>query len=305
MEPETAGDPMTGLKWTRKTTEKISEELAAGGVQVSKNTVGRILKVLGFSLRVNHKKLSGKHHVDRDAQFDYINALREQFAKRGAPIISVDTKKRELVGPFRNPGEAWSRQPALVNDHDFRSEAEGIAIPYGIYDIAANHGAVIVGTSYNTPEFAVDSIVTWWIRIGQDRYPGHTELLILCDGGGSNGYHAKAWKVELQRKLCLPCRLSVTVCHYPPRASKWNPVEHRLFSEISKNWAGKPLTSYETLLNYLGTTQTKAGLRVQAILNPKVYERGIKVPDAIMEELPIRRHEALPTWNYTLLPATN
>jgi hypothetical protein len=302
MEYETAGDPMTDLKWTRKTTQKVAEELTSAGIPVSANTVGRLLKALGFSLRVNRKKLSGKQHPARDQQFQYIHTVREEFARRGAPMLSHDTKKRELVGAFRNPGQAWSEEPVAVNDHDFRSDAKGIAIPYGILDLQAKEGAVFVGTSRNTAAFAVDSLVEWWEWLGGPRYPGHRTLLLLCDGGGSNSSRCRAWKVEIQEKLCDGLGLTVTVCHYPPGTSKWNPVEHTLFSPISRNWAGRPLDSYETMLNYLHTTRTRTGLRVHARLNSTVYPKGVKIPAKMMAQLNLRRHDTLPAWNYTLSP---
>lgn len=240
---ETAGDPMTGLKWTRRTTARIAEQLQALGIRVCDRTVARLLKQMNYSLRVNHKKLSRVSPEDRDAQFACIAELRERCAAERLPLISVDTKKKELVGQFKNAGTAWERQPVLVNDHDFRSQADGIAIPYGIYDLQANQGTVFVGTSYDTPEFAVDSIEKWWRYEGQRRYGQSGQIAILADCGGSNGPSCRAWKYGLHRKLCERHGLDVTVAHYPSGASKWNPIEHRLFSEISNNWAGRPLDS--------------------------------------------------------------
>ena len=240
---------MTGLKWTRRTTEKIAEQLGQLGIDVSANTVAKLLKQMGFSLLVNHKKLSHGPQQDRDEQFTYIAQLRDCFALSGDPIVSVDTKKRELVGSFKNAGTAWSREPVAVNDHDFRSLASGIAIPYGIYDLEANRGSVFVGTSHDTPRFAVDNLEKWWRYDGKWRYPAASRLLILADSGGSNAFRSRAWKYWLQNRLADRHSLAITVCHYPAGASKWNPIEHRLFSEISKNWAGRPLDSYETLVN--------------------------------------------------------
>ena len=305
MEYETAGDPVTGLKWTRKTTEKIAEELRAVGIHVSPNTVGKLLKEMGFSLRVNHKKVSSGSPVDRDEQFGYIAELRERFARKGAPIVSVDTKKKELVGNFKNPGRAWARQPVLVNDHDFPSMAEGKAISYGIYDVLANRGSVFVGTSRETPGFTSDAIQRWWHYDGRRRYPQAKALLILADGGGGNGPRARAWKTGIQEKLCDRFGISVTVSHYPPGASKWNPIEHRLFSEISKNWSGRPLESYQAVLNSIRTTTTSKGLKVKAYLVRKEYEKGVEISEEEMKRIRIQRHETLPKWNYTLRPRKN
>ena len=305
LEWETAGDPMGGLKWTRRTTEKIAAQLRKLGIQVGKNTIGRLLKQMGFSLRVNHKKIARGCKRDRNEQFEYIATLRRRFTRNGYPIVSVDTKKKEMVGNFKNPGVAWTREPVLVNDHDFRSSAQGMAVPYGIYDVQANRGAVFVGVSYDTPAFAVDSIEKWWRGEGRMRYPHSKELLVLADGGGSNGSTRRAWKVALQEKLADRHGLHVTVCHYPTGASKWNPIEHRLFSEISKNWAGRPLNSYETILHYIRSTKTETGLRATAQLVRKRYTKGVKISNEHMCRLRIRRHKTQPTRNYTLSPRQN
>lgn len=305
MKYETAGDPMTGLKWTRKTTTKISEELRSLGLDVSPNTVGRLLKEMNFSLRVNHKKISHGPRKDRDLQFAYITKQRKSFAKKGCPVVSVDAKKKELLGNFKNPGRVWSREAIPVNDHDFPSLASGRAIPYGIYDTLANRGSVFVGVSHETPVFSVASIAKWWRYEGQAHYRDAEQLLILADAGGSNGCNRRAWKTELQEKLCDRFGLAVTVCHYPTGASKWNPIEHRLFSEIQKNWAGHPLDSYETTLNYIRTTKTSTGLKVKAYLDKKYYPTKIKTSDEQMDQLLICIHETLPKWNYTLLPRKN
>jgi len=304
MEHETAGDPVTGLRWTHKTTAKIAAELRADGIDVSPSTVARLLKAMGFSLRVNHKKLARVCKAsadDRNAQFERIAELRKDFAARNLPVISIDTKKKELVGRFKNPGVAWSRNPVHVKDHDFLSEAVGKAIPYGIYDVRANLGAVCVGNSRETPEFAVDAIRWWWLHGGRHRYPHATEIVLLADCGGANGPRNRAWKWALYEQLVKRLGLSVTVAHYPPGASKWNPIEHRLFSEISKNWAGHPLESWHTVLNFIRTTATKTGLAVKAHLIDRVYEK-IKITDAQMEALPIDRPKHLSAWNYTLSP---
>ena len=304
---ETAGDPMTGLKWTHKTTGRIAAELQGVGINVSARTVARLLTLeeLGYSLRVNHKKLSRVSKTapeDRNAQFENIARLREDFIARGLPIISSDTKKKELVGLFKNGGVAWEREPVAVNDHDFPSDALGKAVPYGVYDIQANLGTIFVGTSSDTAEFAVDSIEAWWLTEGCHRYQGATELAILADGGGSNASTNRAWKQCLHRQLAQRHGLTITVAHYPPGTSKWNPIEHRLFSEISKNWAGRPLDSYETILNYIRTTKTKTGLKVQAQLVERQYDTGTKVTDAEMRGLPIKWHARFPKWNYAISP---
>jgi hypothetical protein len=303
MAPHTAGDPITGLKWTRKTTQKIARELKKAGIQVSKNTVARLLRQIGYSLRVNHKKLSRAcSPEDRDRQFRYLQAMRQNFERRGLPIVSVDTKKKELVGRFKNPGAVWTKTPILVNDHDFRTQARGLAVPYGVYDLRANRGHVLVGLSYDTSAFAVDALAGWWSRYGRPRYRAGDHLLVLADTGGSNGSRRRFWKYALQTQFCNRFGCSITVCHYPPGASKWNPVEHRLFSEISKNWAGQPLESLETMLKYLRTTRTATGLRVTAALTWRKYAKGVTVNDEQMRKLNFHAHSVLPQWNYTLRP---
>ena len=250
------------IRWTHRTTEKIAAELATLDIQVCPRTVARILKDLHYRLRVNHKRVSAGSGPDRDQQFTYIASQRDKFAARGLPIVSIDAKKRELVGNFKNPGRGWAKTPQAVNDHDFRSQAIGIAIPYGIYDVTANRGFVVVGTSHDTPDFAADNLLRWWQREGCQRYPSARELLVLADSGGSNAARVRCFKYALQTRLADPYQLTVTVCHYPSGASKWNPIDHRLFSEISKNWAGHPLRSYQTILNHIRTTSTATGLRV-------------------------------------------
>ena len=304
MKHDTAGDPITGLKWTRRTTAKVAAELRSAGLDVSARTVARLLHALGFSLRVNHKKLSRGSPPERDAQFRRIAVLREDFDARALPVVSVDSEKKEMVGRFKNGGATWEREPVKVNDHDFRSDASGMAIPYGIHDLAANRGSVFVGTSHDTPAFAVDAIEAWWRTEGRQRYAGVQQLAILADGGGSNGPRCRAWKHGLQTRLCDRHGLTVTVAHYPPGASKWNPIEHRLFSEISKNWAGRPLDSYETILNYLRTTRTAPGLRVRARLVRKPYEKGLTVTNTQMRSLHLTQDTSSPKWNYTLRPTT-
>ena len=302
LEYETAGDPVSGLKWTRKTTQKVADELKSLGIRVGRTTVGRLLKKMKYSLKVNQKKIGAGKDPDRNEQFEYITRQRKQAAAQGIAVISVDTKKKEMVGSFKNPGAAWRQQAHRVNDHDFRSAAKGMAVPYGIYDIEANRGFVCVGTSYDTPEFAVECIVKWWRDEGRRRYPDTADVLILADGGGSNGSRCRLWKSALQQKLCDRFGVSVTVAHYPPGASKWNPIEHRLFSEIGKNWAGEPLKSYETILKFIRTTKTTTGLKVRSRLIPKQYKKGIRISDERMEQLNMTKHEILPKWNYTLSP---
>ena len=305
MELDTAGDPMGGLKWTRRTTEKIAAELHTSGIAIGATTVGRLLRDMGYSLRVNHKKLTTCSAKNRDEQFQYIQHLRDQFARKGRPIVSIDTKKRELVGNFKNAGRTWQRQPLAVNVYDFRSDAKGVAIPYGIYDTQAKCGSVFVGTSHDTPAFAVASLAKWWRYDGFHRYPAARHLLVLADGGGSNGPRNRAWKHGLQHRLCDRLDLTVTVSHYPSGASKWNPVEHQLFSEISKNWAGQPLDSYEIVLNYIRTTETRTGLTVKAYLDPRTYPTKVRIPDDEFEAIRCRNHATLPDWNYTIRPRRN
>jgi hypothetical protein len=305
MQHDTAGDPITGVKWSRRTTRNIAQELTALGIAVSKNTVGRLLKKMDYRLRVNRKQIASTKSPDRNQQFLYIGQQRERFTLQGQPIISVDTKKKELIGNFKNAGTKWDRRPVLVNDHDFRSEADALAIAYGVYDTQANRGAVFVGTSHDTPAFAVDAIAQWWRQEGSQSYPAARELFILADGGGSNGPRCRAWKKAIQDTLCTPLGLTVTVSHYPPGASKWNPIEHRLFSQISRNWAGEPLTDLDKMLNFIRTTKTQTGLIVTAYLIPGQYETGIKISNAEMRQLNLVPHEQLGRWNYTVHPAQN
>ncbi len=303
---------MTGLKWTRKTTEKIAYELKSLGICVGRTTVGDLLKKMNFSLKVNHKnkalgaKKTPEARAQRNQQFEYINTLRRQFTDKGKPLVSVDSKKREMVGDFKNNGASWRRKAFQVGDHDFRQYADGVAIGRGLYDMLANEGFMCVGIHHDTPAFAVDCIVKWWKQVGSKTYSGLKELLVLADAGGSNGYRVRAWKYELQRKLCDPYGLCVTVCHYPPGASKWNPIEHRLFSHISNNWRGIPLQSYETILKYIRRTKTKPpngpGLKVRASLDRKKYKNGQKVSDEKMSQLEVKRHDILPLWNYSISP---
>jgi hypothetical protein len=297
-----------GLKWTRKTTRNIARQLRKIRIHISASTVGRLLNDMGFSLRVNQKTLeSGNKNPPprrvRNRQFKYINKKRKQFAAQQMPIVSVDTKKKEMIGNFKNNGVAWVKEPYRVNDRDFRSDATGMAVPYGIFDMQTNHGFVVVGTTYETPAFAVDAIVLWWETFGRKLYSRTDQLLILADCGGANSARAHAWKYHLQHQLCDPYQLSVTVCHYPPGASKWNPIEHQLFSPIIQNWAGQPLHSYETAVNHIRTTKNSSGLCVRARLLKRNYEKGEKISPTEMQQLALAPHKVLPRWNYTLTPS--
>ena len=302
MKPETAGDPISGLKWTRKSTAKISKALGQIGIQVGRNTVGKLLKAINFRLRVNHKKRSTASPHDRDKQFKRIKRMRHTFTLRGEPIISIDAKKRELVGHFKNAGVAWKQEAIETFDHDFRSLAEGIAIPYGLYDPILNRGFVVLGTSKETPDFAVDCLVSWWLLEGKKQYLHSKRLLILADGGGGNASNSRVWKAHLQSKFCDRFGIAITVCHYPPGTSKWNPIEHFLFSHISKNWAGEPLETYEKVLKFIRTTSTETGLKVRAQLNTKIYQKGVSISNEEMKHLCLRKHPKLPKWDYTINP---
>jgi len=291
--------------WTGQRLRDISSQLAQLGLRVCPNTVRRLLDEVGYALHANRKSLCSTTSPFRDQQFGLLNHQRREFTLSGYPIISVDTKKKELVGQFKNPGRVWSRAPILVQDHDFRSQAKGLAIPYGIYDLHANRGTVVVGTSHDTSAFAVEAICQWWRREGRHRYPEAPELLILADSGGSNGARCRAWKLALQEKLVDAYQLGVTVCHYPTGASKWNPIEHRLFSEISKHWSGQPLTDYETIVRLIRGTRTQTGLAVNCSLNHKPYPTDVQISKQQMLELDLLKHPDLPEWNYTLLPRAN
>jgi len=302
MEDGTAGDPCSSLKWKRKSLRRLSEALGAEH-PASPPTVGRLLRERDYSLKVNHKQL-GNSSPDRDEQFKYLEAQKQAFLERGWPILHIDAKKRELIGVFKNSGAIWRRDPHRVNVYDFRSLAEGIAIPYGMYNPVRNTGFVLVGVSADTGEFAVDAITWWWKNFGQADYAGVPELLLLPDGGGSNGYRPRLWKYSLQHCFVNTTGLAVTVCHYPTGASKWNLVEHRLFSAISANWAGEPLTSYDKMINFLNATTTKQGLVVKACLTKMEYQTGIKISDEQMDSLNLHKHKTLPKWNYTIRPAS-
>ena len=307
MEHDTAGDPVSGCKWTRKTTGKIAQQLKRAGIHVSANTVGKLLKKMNFSLRVNLKTLeSGLSNPpdprERDLQFRYIRSQIRSYKAQGMPVISVDTKSRELMGCFHQSGCKWSQEPIKVFDHDFPSDSQGVAIPYGIYDFCRNQGFVCVGTTRDTSEFAVDSIRTWWSKAGSAHYPNADRLLVLADCGGSNGYRTRLWKRQLHEDFCSRFGIQVKVCHYPPGSSKWNPIEHRMFSFISNNWSAQPLYNYETVLKFIRTTKTSTGMKIRAFLNRKTYQKGKKVSNKEMKEINLKRYTLRPNWNYSISP---
>lgn len=303
VDPVTRGDPESSLRWTCKSTRALAAELQAQGFKVSQPKICDLLAKLGYSLQATSKTLEGESHPDRDAQFRHINAQVEDFQERGQPVISVDTKKKELVGEFHNGGREWQPgfAPVLTMSHDFPDMAKGKAIPYGVYDLAANKGWVSVGIDHDTPVFAVNSIRAWWKKMGASLYPGATELLVNADAGGSNGYRSRVWKAELQ-KLASETGLSITVAHFPPGTSKWNKIEHRLFSHISMNWRGRPLEDYETVVQLIGSTKTSTGLKVNARLDRRRYRTGVSVPDAVMKALNIKPANFHGEWNYTIKP---
>lgn len=301
---EVAGDPMGEQKWVRSSVRKIAKRLIERGFPIAYNTVWRLLKRMGFSLRTAVRRRRGlcKDPAARDEQFCYIATKRKEFGQAGLPVISVDTKKKELIGNFRNPGRSWCKQAPEVDEHGFPSQAEGVAVPFGVYDVGKNRGYVAVGMSHNTPEFAVSVIAKWWQEEGRANYPGKDQLLILADGGGANGRRCAAWRKQLQERVCDPFRLTVTVCHYPPGCSKWNPVERRLFSQISMNWAGKPLRSFGVMLGYIRGTTTTTGLVVTAYLDEGIYKKGQKVTKDEMRALNVKPHEICSDLNYTIKP---
>ena len=293
---------MSERKWTHQTAQKVADALAEHDIIVSATVVRRLMRQMHYSLKSNKKCLSAGNSPDRDRQFRLIMQLREEFQQTGDPVISVDTKKKELIGLFKNPGKTWCKTATAVKDHDFRSEAVGIASPYGIYDLGGNFGLLVVGQSADTPEFAVNSILTWWQTYGREHYPNSNRVLILADSGGSNGARPRAWKKFLQEKIADECGLTVTVAHYPTGASKWNPIEHRMFSEITKNWRGVPLESFDTVVKYASNTRTETGLRVEACRDQRVYQKGIRVPDKQMRTIALNRNDVLGKWNYTIAP---
>jgi DNA-binding phage protein len=305
IEPDTRGDPMSPLRWTCKSTRQLADALRQRGHQVSRNIVADLLRKADYSLQANRKTLEGSHHPDRDAQFRYINDQTKAFLAQGLPIVSVDAKKKELVGPFKNGGQTWrpKGQPELVNVYDFPDPEQGKAIPYGVYDVGRNQGWVTVGQDHDTASFAVSSLRRWWEVVGNGAYPHVPQLLICADGGGSNGYRVRLWKVELQ-KFANVMHLQVTVCHLPPGTSKWNKIEHRLFSYISMNWRGQPLTSHEVVVELIGGTTTRQGLHVHAEQDTGVYPTQTKISDEELAAVRLTPHPFHGEWNYTISPMT-
>jgi transposase len=304
--PDTRGTPMSLLRWTSKSTANLARELVRQGFKVSDDTVGRILKRLGYSLQSPAKVKEGTSHPDRDGQFRYLDRLGSSFVADGEPVISVDTKKKELVGEFDNGGVEYqpAGEPVRVKVHDFVDPELGRAIPYGIYDETNNEGWVSVGDVADTAEFAVNSIRSWWNHMGRDRFPDATRLLITADAGGSNGHRVRAWKAQLAR-LAAETGLDITVCHYPPGTSKWNRIEHRMFSFITMNWRGRPLTSYRTIIELISATTTETGLQIRAERDTEWYAKGVKITNAEMDALPLTRHDWHGDWNYTLTASPN
>ena len=304
VDDSTAGDPMRPLRWIHKSTRTVAKEVTRLGHPISHVTAARLLSELGYSLQVNAKSKEGRSPETRDAQFLYINAQVERFHANGNPVLSVDAKKKEKVGEFKNAGRTYrpEGQPVEVNVYDYPNLAKGVAIPYGAYDVGRNHGFVNVGMTHETAEFAVQSLRWWWRRIGRRYYTGATEWLVCADGGGSNGSRRRGWKYHLQ-ELSDELKIPVTVCHYPPGTSKWNKIEHRMFSFISLNWQGVPLEDYATVVNLIGSTNTTTGLRVDTRLDQKTYKLGQKVSDADMAKVRLQPHDHHPKWNYTIVPA--
>ncbi len=306
VEPVTRGDPRRPLLWTSRSLRNLAKELAKKGHHVCPTVVGNLLHDMRYSLQANSKTREGGKHIDRDAQFAYINTQAVAFLAAHEPVISVDTKKKELVGNFKNNGREWHRQgaPEAVNVHDFIDRKLSRAVPYGVYDINNNVGWVSVGTDHDTACFAVNAIRRWWRTMGKKRHPEAKRLMITADGGGSNGYRVRLWKVELQ-KLADELRLAITVCHLPPGTSKWNKIEHRLFSFITINWRGKPLRSYRTIIQLIAATTTETGLKVRAELDENKYPKGIKVSDAQLASVNLSPHSFHGDWNYTIAPRRN
>jgi Rhodopirellula transposase DDE domain len=306
VDPATRGDPMSPLRWTCKSTRHLAEALAGLGHAVSHQTVGRLLTDLGYSLQANRKTEEGKDHPDRNAQFEHINRKVQAFQRRGQPVVSVDTKKKELVGNYKNAGQEWrpKGEPERVNSKDFPDKELGKVSPYGVYDLTANEGWVNVGITHDTAEFAVESVRRWWYRMGQRASPEATELLITADSGGSNGSRSRLWKVCLQ---CLADEvgLRISVCHFPPGTSKWNKIEHRLFCHITENWRGRPLVSHGVVVSLIGSTRTRTGLHVEADLDTNRYETGIKVTDEELRAVRLKKDKFHGEWNYKVIPHVN
>ncbi len=306
VEPSIAGDPQSPILWVSRSLRHLEEEMIGSGYTISYAKIGNILHDMGFNLKGNKKTREGKSHPDRNEQFRHINSTAIEFMDNTDPVISVDAKKKELVGNFKNSGKEWKPPGEVdeVNVYDFLTDAEGRAIPYGVYDIKRNEGWVSIGIDHDTAEFAVGSIRRWWNLLGKKRYPDATRLMITADGGGSNGSRVRLWKIELQ-KFADQSGLNITVCHFPPGMSKWNKIEHRMFSYITMNWRGKPLRSYETIIELIGNTRTKNGLNISADIDTGVYEKGKKVTDEELEEINMVRDEFHGNWNYTIRPKDN
>ncbi len=306
MEESTVGDPMSPLKWSSKSSYQIQQYLESKGHRISEDTIQRRLRKLDYSLQANIKDKEGTSHAERDRQFRYLNETAKRFLAEGEPVISVDTKKKERVGEFKNPGRKWRKkgEAPRVQIHDFSSLGKGMAIPYGAYDVYRNEGMVNVGMTHDTAEFAVESIRRWWRVFGRRHYAAARQVFICADSGGSNGSRNRAWKYYLQR-FSDETGLNVVVGHYPPGTSKWNKIEHRMFSFISMNWKGEPLVSFETVVNLISATTTRRGLRVKAVLDKRWYETGVKISDEQMKDLNIRPHNQNPEWNYSIFPHGN
>lgn len=304
VQPHTRGDPTSNLRWTLKSTYQLADELVEQGFRASAELVRQLLHQLGYSLQATAKQKEGTSHPDRDQQFRYLDKTASEFLELGQPAISVDTKKKELIGDFANKGAEWQPkgQPERVRVHDFVDKQLGKAVPYGVYDIANDQGWVSVGNSSDTAEFAVASIRQWWQQMGSQRFPEATRLMITADAGGSNGYRVKAWKYHLG-KLAKETGLEITVCHYPPGTSKWNKIEHRLFSFITMNWRGRPLTSIRTVVELISATTTRSGLEVRSAFDPTPYEKGVSITDAQLAAVPLTQHDWHGEWNYTIAAA--
>lgn len=303
LEPITRGDPESPLLWSCKSTYKLASELQKLGYEITQRSVCDLLSDLGYSLQANQKSKEGTNHPDRDSQFEHINNTVKQFQSNHAPVISVDTKKKENLGNFKNAGHEYSKkgEPVQVNSHDFPDPKLGKAVPYGIYDLTQNKGWMSVGINADTAEFAVNAIRSWWENMGRPAYPKTSKLMITADCGGSNSYRTRLWKKELQ-SFANETGLDISVCHFPPGTSKWNKIEHRMFSFITMNWRGKPLINLQTVINLIGNTTTKQGLEIQATLDKRVYQKGIKVSDGELEAINIQKNEFHGEWNYTISP---
>jgi hypothetical protein len=305
VEPGTRGDPESPLRWTIKSTQRLADELTRQGHSITARTVASLLREADYSLQSNRKTREGNQHTDRNAQFEYINDQVRRFHHCGQPTISVDTKKKELIGDFKNDGREWrpKGEPEIVRVHDFKDKILGKGIPYGVYDMLHNEGWVSVGIDHDTARFAANSILSWWREMGSNRFPRAKRLLITADGGGSNSHRTRLWKIALQ-ELANETGLKVVLCHFPPGTSKWNKIEHRLFSHITQNWRGKPLTSLQTIINLITSTTTKTGLTIQARADNNTYETGIKVTDQELAAVNLTKHKTHGSWNYTISPKT-